>query len=244
MFDPNFEIQKLRFYLQSKDISYADIDRVCDAAATDLNEVVLSVVSEAMVDAVNYAESIGADEFIEDIDIIESGGVFAITTRSGKTNYSKPEVKNLQNLLKNGKVSKDGSRYRVIPLSDSDNRQKIGKSIFEDQAILQSKIQAARDALTESMGRGSNKDTKGMVKAFRNMISSNMQSRKSFYTLSAPTGKPKFRTASDKQDPNTSWVIPAKNIDMTSYLMTINSKIIDDVRSISLKVISEYERLF
>ena len=201
-----------------------------------------------MVEAAQYAAEIGADEFIDDVDVAEIGGSYNIITRSGQTNYSQPEVKNLPNLLKNGKVAADGSRYKVIPLNDNSSSKRMGNSIFEDQQALQSKIQAARESLRNNLRIGSSPRTNQMTERFREMIRQNMPARESFFSLNKvkqnSTVKPRFATASSKQDPATSWVIPARELDMTGYLMDINSRIQQNIYDTVSTIVNEYERLF
>lgn len=247
MLNPDAEINRLRSHLMMKQIDMADVDQVCDAASQDVNSAILTIVSEAMVEAAEYAAEIGADEFIDDVDVAEIGGSYNIITRSGQTNYSQPEIKNLPNLLKNAKTAEDGSRYKVIPLDDN-NEKRVGNSIFEDQRALQSKIQAARDAVASNLRIGQSPRTNQMTERFREMVKQNLPARKSFYSLDRvkqnSTQKPRFATASSKQDPETSWVIPARDLDMTGYLMDINSRMQQDIFDTVNTIVREYERLF
>lgn len=230
-----------------KQVNFNDVDTVCDAASQDVNEAILTIVSEAMVEAAEYAAEIGADEFIDDVDVAEIGGSYNIITRSGQTNYSQPEIKNLPNLLRNGKTAADGSKYKVIPIGSSNSR-KMGNSIFEDQQALQSKIQAARDSLRNDLRVGQSPQANAMTERFREMIRKRMPARESFFKLDRvkqnSTVEPRFVTASSKQDPETSWVVPARDLDMTGYLMDINSRVQQDIYDTVTAIINEYERLF
>lgn len=245
MLNPDAELNRLRSFLMMKNVPFGDIDTVLNAAGNDIDEAVLSIVSNAMVEAAGYATDIGADEFVDEIEIAEVGGSYHIVTRSGKTDYSIPEIKNLPNLLKNAETAEDGSRYKVIPVGGK-NSNKIKRSIFEDQQALQAKIETARESLISRLNM---KNSGELAERFREKMQQNLAARKSFYSLgrmgdTSPTQAPKFITASSKQDPETQWVIPAVNKDMTDYLMTINYNIEQDVRDTVITIIDEYERLF
>ena len=248
MLNPDAEVNRLRNMLMSRNIDLNSVDTVCDAASSDINEAILTIVSDAMVQAAAYAAEIGADEFIDDIDLSENGGAYSIVTQSGNMDYSVPEIHNLPNLLKNGKMSKDGNIYKVIPLKDNDSDRKMGNSIFDDQQAIQSKIQAARESLRADLRLGQSQRTSLMTQRFRNMIKQNMPARKSFYNLDRPKSNSgattKFATASSKQDPTTSWVIPAKDLDMTGYVMDVNNRMQQDIQDTVVDIINAYERMF
>lgn len=245
MVNPDAEINRLRSLLMSRRADFSTIDAICDAASKDINEVILDIVSNGMAEAVEYAVELGAEDFIEDMDIVNVGGSYQVITRSGKTDFSTPPMPMLPHLLKNAKVAKDGSRYRVIPVGgESSGKKTMGRSIFEDQRALQGKIQVARETLRESLNANSNQRSGEMIDKFRDMVRGNMPTRQSFYNRShSRRANPEFRTASSKQDPNTQWVTPAKELDMTGFLMNLNTKIQQDIVSSVMTIVNEYEKV-
>jgi hypothetical protein len=64
-------------------------------------------------------------------------------------------------------------------------------------------------------------------------------------TIESPINKRvDFRTASEKQDPDTTWVIPAKEMDMTGYLMDMNKRIQDNIYQSVMFIVESYEKEF
>ena len=248
MISPDAEVSRLRSYLTSLGVSYRDIDTVCDAAASDINEAILTIVSDAMTDAVAYAVDRDIDEFIEDIDVQDYGGMYQIITKSGKTDYSVPERQMLNSLLKNADVAPDGTRYKRIPIGGSTSEKRtMGKNIFDDQRELQSRIADARASLRENLRDNKSSRSNSMTETFRKMVRENMAKRKQFYTAprdKTSTGTPEIRTVTDKMDPETQWVIPAKDMDMTGYLVDINNRIQQEIYQTVTTIVTEYERLF
>ena len=178
------------------------------------------------------------------MDVIEVGGGFMISTVSGKTDYSVPERKMLNDLLKNAKVSEEGHRYKVIPIGGTETVQQP-RDIFSVLRNRDSMLQEARATLNkEALGNRSNR-AQTMANHFRNIVSSKLSER---ITTKAKTTeikvKPDFRTASDKQDENTQWVIPAKEMDMTGYLMDMNKRIQESIYTSVTFIIESYEKEF
>ena len=140
--NPDVELQRLRMRLTHKRIPADFIDQIVDSAAQSLNETILDAVASTMTQAVEYADSIGAHEFAEEIDIAASGGIYRIITLSGRTDFSTPERKMRDSLLRGAKVSKDGTRYKVIPVGG----KKAGSSghlVFVDDGEGQQVIDGA-----------------------------------------------------------------------------------------------------
>src|SRR5687768_16788256 len=148
MINPDAEINRLRYYLTQKNWLPHEVDQICDLVSRDVNEVILDIVASAVADATEYAESIGASEFIDEMDVIEVGGSFMVTTISGKLDYSQPEKQMLPHLLKNAKTSADGSRYRVIPVGGK-KTETIPANIFSVLQDRQSRLREARAALQQ-----------------------------------------------------------------------------------------------
>jgi len=265
MINPDAEINKLRSFLGQRGWMQSEIDEICDLAANDINEAVLDIVSNAIAEITDYAIDIGAEEFIEDIDIIDTGSGYMISTISGKTDYSLPEMKMLPDLVKNGEVSADGSRYRVIPIGgrSSGNRDDsaresistVGRNKFEGRqardifTILQQKdnaLQQARRDINQNALNNRSERAQALASHWRDIIKSKAQQHTSSVQSKRTerAANPEFRTASEKQDPQTQWVIPAKEMDMTGYIMDMNKQIHDGIYESVMFIISSYEKEF
>lgn len=236
MINADIEINNLRFQLQNNDYASIDVENICDTAALEVNEIILDLVSQHVDDAITYAQEIGADQFLEELDIVDIGNTYLITTVSGTTDFSIPERQMLPHLLKNGKTAEDGSRYRVIPLKEGPKM--TGDSFSTMQQQLDA-TQKARASLASNVdGRSPNVDS--MLNNYRNALRGKSLTK----TASAPDVRPvtAFRTASSKQDPNTQWVIPERNKDMTAFLATLNHDLENSINSSIIDVVERYIR--
>jgi len=244
MINPDAEINGLRSYLSQRNWLQSEVEDILGLALNDINEIILDIVSTAVADATDYAIELGAEEFIEDMDIIEVGGAFMISTVSGKTDYSIPERKMLHDLLKNAKISEDGHRYKVIPIGSTETKRQP-RDIFSVMRQRDSVIQEARSALNSQALESRSARAQTMASRFRSIINSKLTAQVSPGTIEAKAKvKPEFRTVSDKQDENTQWVLPAKEMDLTGYLMDANKGIQESIRSSVLFIIESYEREF
>jgi len=245
MLNPDMELQRLRWHLSRKDIPEDFIDNLVDAASDDMNNAILDAVASFMTEAVEHAEELGAHEFANEIDAIEQGGIYQIVTISGRTDYSTPERQMRDSLLRGAKVSKDGSRYRVIPIGDKSNSGSSVTSIFQDQKIRQGMIASARESIQNELTTSRSNRTGAMTDGFRKMIqrhrttTSNFNSGKSAKSSTATV----FRTVTDKQDPTTNWVMPAKDMDMSEYLRDLNGTLATHIVDTVTMIIRQYEGL-
>lgn len=245
MINPDAEINRLRSYLGQKNWMPSEIEEILDLASRDMNEILLDIISNAVAEATDYAVDIGAEEFVEDLDVIETGGSFMISTRSGKTDYSIPERKMLNDLVKNGKTAADGSKYKVIPVGKEDTTRQP-RDIFTMLRQKESILQEARRSLNEQALDKRSVRAQHMAGHFRNVISRKLEERvASVQPKKVTTTKQvEFRTASSNQDPNTSWVIPAKELDLTGYLMDMNKRVQDSIYSSVMLIVESYEKEF
>lgn len=227
MINPDAEVDRLRMTLMHAGYDLSDADLICDAASDDINELMLDIASNAITEATEYAAQIGAEDFIEDIDVVPTGGTFMITTRSGRTDYSEPERKMLPDLVKGGKMAADGSQYKVIPIKKTE-KASIPTSMFDMLRDQQQQQTAAKNALKQELVVGRAKSQGSMQERMRALVNNTRASRKGFYESSRPkviSTDVEFRTASDKQDADTTWVRPERELDMTGFLMELNNKI-------------------
>jgi hypothetical protein len=246
MINPDAEVNRLRSYLSQRDWYQTEIDEICDLCHNDINEIMLDIISNAVAEATDYAIELGAEEFIEDLDVVEIGGGYMIGTRSGKTDYSVPERKMLPDLVKNGEVSEDGDRYKVIPVGkDSGTHQP--RDIF---SVLQQRdrvLQDARKTLNQQSLDNRSERAQRIAGQWRCIIAEKMKQVADAKpkTIESPINKRvDFRTASEKQDPDTTWVIPAKEMDMTGYLMDMNKRIQDNIYQSVMFIVESYEKEF
>jgi len=249
MLNPDMELQQLRWRLTGRgEIPEEFIDSIVDAAAEDINNAILDAVSSTMTEAVEYADGLGAYEFGDDIDIHEHGGIYQIVTRSGRTDYSTPEKQMRDILLRNAKTSKDGSRYKVVPVGGKSSGNGV-KSIFQDQVVRQSMIAEARESIQNELATSRSNKTGAMVDNFRKMLGRHRTTRagfnsaKSTKSSTAKTTDPVFRTVTSKQDPTSSWVLPAKDMDLTDFLRDINGALADNIVKTVTMIIQGYERI-
>lgn len=237
MLNPDLEINRLRWTLSNRGWEALELDQICDQAAADINNLILDVVSSATAEAVSYAEAIGATEFIDDLDIVESGNIFQIRTRSGRTDFTRERKEMLPHLLKNGETAADGSRYKVIPIHEK-QKFDIGSSMFETMKKLDASQQAARAALVDNARNNRSARATQMADQFRQSMRQTMVSKNKKVDDGPVTG---FVTASSKQNPETQWVIPEKDADMTQFLSDLNNRISDSIEQSLILILKSYE---
>lgn len=245
MINTDAEINRLRSYLSQRGWMPNEIDEICDLAARDVNEVILDVISNAVAQATDYAIDLGAEEFLEDLDVVEIGGGYMIGTISGKTDYSIPERKMLPDLVKGGKTAEDGSKYRVIPVGNTKTIQQP-RDIFTHLRQRASILEEARRTLNQQSLDNRSARAQKIAGEWRNIISRKMNERLASVKPKENTivKQPEFRTASENQDENTQWVIPAKEMDMTGYLMDLNKRIQESIYSATMYIVDSYEKEF
>lgn len=205
------------------------IDSMVKDATEELHGIVNDIVESAVREAEDYGSSIGAEEFLAQIKLNVNSGYLEISTDSGMTDFSQPAYPMLPWLLKNAKVSKDGTRYAVIPVGGSSSSSKPRPQARDISAGLNAMSQgsSSSSAMAEEMAN-----------AFRLGSSSSITERQ----RSASTEKPEFRTASSKQDPTKQWVLPPKSLDMTGTLMTINATIRSEIDKACNDLTAKYEK--
>jgi len=246
MLDPNAEIARLRQRLRFKNLSDKAIDDICDEAAIEISRTTSDLLADAMSEAVAAGQEVKSTDFIEQIRAVRMGSSYQVTTDSGNTDFSESPFPMLPSLLKNAKVAKDGSLYKVIPIkqknSDTSNAR-VGKTT---EAAMQN-INTARAAGKKERDNtarvhSSPNAMKGMdtVAAMQeiNKFRNNQTKEKSL----EPTIN--FRVASSKQDPNTQWVNPGRKVDMTGTLNNINNNLQDSIDRAIDEVIRRFEDLY
>jgi len=216
------ETEGLRSYLSAR-YSYREVENICDDFANAINSAVLEISSSGIRSAIDAALDMGADEFIEDMTIMQDGSGFGlISSHSGNLDYTRPEKRMLPNLLQNAKTSQDGHRYKVIPMHEKS--KKVVHSMFEQMREQQSSNDLARSAL-RARGQQRRNEIAGALQESMSLQRHAAGAVSVTESSGGDMGPKSFRTASDKQDPATAWVIPEKNMDLTDTIREINTSI-------------------
>jgi len=151
--------------------------------------------------------------------------------------------------LKNPKVAEDGSLYKVIPIEkkSADSGRKIHTDIVGALRARQAEVQAARSSVRNDINMDFSARATSMAEAFRTKLRRTVDQRQQFYHMSRTQSRSSdvsFKTVSNKQDPDKMWVRPAKDLDMTGYLMNLNTEISDTVAASANQIIDGYRREF
>lgn len=206
-------------------VSHSEARVVAVSAEEYIAENIYLIANEFLVDALSYAASMKANEFIDTADVIDLGHSFEIISTSGKTNFSTDARQMLPGLLKNAKTAKDGTRYQAIPVGGS-------KSSFDRDTAIASANKAAKD-LARNSGR------RDISNEARSIYQSGINRPK------APRGgTTEFRVATSKQNPATQWVYPAQEKDMTEYLNYINQEMNSSIRMFMYSIIEDMKARF
>lgn len=245
MIDARFEIDKLKQVLRQKNMPESIIQGICNDAARDISSATTDLLADAMVDAVNAGGDVSSSQFVSEVLSVRSGHTFSVDTSSGKQDFSEPPFPMLPKLLKNAKISKEGEAYRVIPIS---NKSGPSSAVTTEAAIrnINEARQAAkdeRDAKEKGTKTASTPDPMAgmeILAAIQGVGRPSPQRRES----KIKEGSITFRTASSKQDASVSWVMPAKNADLTDKLRDINNNLQDSIDRVILDIISRYSGMY
>lgn len=219
----------LKSKLQSLGLSSSEASSMIEEAASEIQQVAYSIVEKAVYEAEDYASSIGAEEFLAQIKLDANSGYIEISTDSGRTDFSQPPLPMLPWLLSNAKTSKDGSRYKVIPVGGTNSKPKPSPQARD--------IASGLSAMASERASVSNM-AETMAEAFGLNASASITETQ---RPTVATEKPEFRTASSKQDASRQWVMPAKDLDMTGTLMTLNATIRSEIDKACDEIINKYE---
>ena len=219
------ELVRLRMDLISSGFLGHEADEIVQGLENELNDQIKQLVLQTVDDAIAIATNMGADEFLDDVTIRQHGYGYMVATKSGKTDYSTEPVDMKPALLSKGKISaKTGDRYRVVPITE---KKKID-DIFDvqvkadaEQAKRRRDLAAKNRVSSEMFGEES------VETATKNYA----DARKQFYKMKQDKetrGEARFRTVTDSS-PSDSWIIPAKNLDMTQSLTTLNQQLTESI---------------
>jgi len=243
MINIDFELDRLRNDLKWNGVDMATTDNIVNLAQQDVHDAINDIVDNAMLEAAQIGEAMGADDFVGQLQVMRENGTYHLRTLSGKTDFSEPPFPMLPKLLKNAETSKDGVRYKRIPIADR-TRQAAATNIFDMRARAnqerRQEVQARKQERDNARKSGSFRGTTpitGLSKA-----KAYLESRRQGNT-NIPKGAVTFRTATSNQDPETQWVRPGKDKDMTGVLRDINDRIDQDIEAATMDIINQYKEL-
>jgi len=244
--DPNMEIQRLRQRLKMKNLSDKVIDQICDEVSRDISSRTSDILADAMNDAINAGGDAMSIDFIDEIKAVRSGPSFDIVTDSGKSDFSEAPFPMLPRLLKNAKVAKDGSLYKVIPIKQkgSSNKNTATSTTVALSNVENARLRAKEERANDQRGYTSPDAMKGMdtLSAMQQISKSRQKQPKTREKNTQPAID--FRTASSKQDASSQWVNPGRKIDMSSALNNINANLHDSIDRVIEEVIRTYEGMY
>ena len=248
MLDANAEIERLRLRLKFKNLSDSIINEICDDVSREIKIRTSDILADAMNEAVNAGGDIASVEFIDELRSVRSGASVDIITQSGRTDFSEPPFPMLPSLLKNAKVAKDGSLYKVIPIRQKSNNNNDTAMAVTTEAAYRNIENARREAKSkqeETFRQGSSPDAMKGVDTFSAMqaISVSRQKQSKARTKSNDPAV-SFRTASSKQDPSKQWVQPGKIVNMSNALNDINDRLHYDIDRAIEETIRAHESMY
>jgi len=240
MVNADFELERLRASLRARGYGQQDIDYICRSASSEMGQAISDALAAAVEEAAVAGQEVRSEDFVSELRAVALNNDYYISTDSGNLDFSEPPFPMMANLLKNPKVAKDGSLYKVIPVGSKNE----GAKNFSSLADLQAGIARARDAAADASTTGREISTgpatfsgsfaAQKVSARNNTVRKNIASKTN-------QGGIKFRTVSSKQDPMKNWVQPAKNKDMTSTVTDINMRLRQTIDDIIVSVVQKYE---
>lgn len=250
MLDPAVELSKLRDFLQRSGGWYPnEIEEVIEYASSDINEAILDIVADAVAEITDYAISLGVDEFLEDMDVVEtSNGNFMITTRSGRMDYAIHRHDMKEDLLRAAETSKSGDRYKRVPV---EGRSSTGaRDIFAAmQAIQQTQRERREELIKESLARRSDR-ARAVAGRFRSTLEQRLRKMHQVRmgALRAggnirPSSTKRVVTVSDKQ-PRESWTSTVEHVDLTSEILRVNQRIEQETSAAINNIIYMYQSEF
>lgn len=246
MLNPRFELDRLRSTLTNKGIQEDQVNFLCDNASKDINIGITQAVADALEAATEAGLAVGAYDFVDQLRAGQTGDGFQVMTESGNTDFSYPPLQMMASLLKNPKVAKDGTLYKVIPMGgNAPSTQQVFRNQSDAQAnIASSKRQAMESWKDQKAAPGTSDPTSmplqfsGIAMAQKAQERNQMIKQQRREKVSRGTS---FRTVTSKQNPQTQWVLPAKDMNMTDKLEAINSQLTAAIDDLVFNIVRYYE---
>ena len=221
------ELSRLKLTMSMSGIPHDMANEVEREARLEITKRIYTALDGAMQRAQAAGEESRSEDFIEQLTAVKIGDGFRVMTDSGKTDFSSQPFPMLPSLLKNGKIAKDGSVYKVIPIakkSKSVTTANAAKSMNRARREMRNEINNLNDGNTSHLDNMINR---------RNKVDK-QRSKRSVSDIN-------FRTVSSKQDASNKWIHPGHKADMTNVLREINDELFQEVQLIIREVISKYE---
>lgn len=148
MTNKDLELFRLREKLKSKGLSESAIENIVRQADIEIQQKMQDAMKDAMDQAIEAGVEKESASFINELR--PAPGAFILETESGNTSFKEPPFPMLPYLLRNPKIAKDGTLYKVIPVgASSDNKPKISNNIFDAQKNINAKrIEEAKERKT------------------------------------------------------------------------------------------------
>jgi hypothetical protein len=118
MLDLESEIDRLFNDLRVRGQTADSAETLCRVARQEIITEVSYIIEKFVLEAKEVGIAKSANEFVDQLKVARIGGQYEMRTDSGKTDFTVPPFPMLPKLLKNAKVAKDGSLYKVIPIED------------------------------------------------------------------------------------------------------------------------------
>ena len=237
--DANAALQKLRVALLAAGYDSVDVGDMVREAASEISSAVADAVASALDKAESAGLDMGAVDFAAELTAVPSGEGFVITTDSGQSDFSEPPFPMLSHLLRGGKVAKDGSVYRRIPIPrnrQSERPTTSYRATEQRDSILQSTKAKVNDAILGDHVP----DPAIAARSYAQAYSSTRPTKVKNRTRKPASGPVDIVTASSKQNPATQWVLPAKDHDMTAVLHDVNAELRQTFDAIIANILARY----
>lgn len=247
MLDARTEIDRLRQRLRMKSLSESVINEICDEVSRDISVATSDILADAMNEAINLGGDVGSVDLIDELKAVRTGPTFEITTDSGSTDFSEPPFPMLPKLLKNAKIAKDGSLYKVIPIKQKTDNKKIAvttEAALENVNNARRIAKEQRDAERDNHRGAMAPDAMKGMDTFAAMQSINRSRSKQLNVGQQNGPVVNFRTASSKQDASRQWVVPGKNRNVSGPLREINLNMQDNIDRVIEDIIRRHEGMY
>ena len=148
MLDISVELDKFRQEMRMRNRPENIISIIVREVEKEIVQSVDGIVGTYIDEAKAEGIAKGVDDFVEQLRATRFGSNYQITTDSGQTNFTVPPFPMLPKLLKNAKVAKDGSLYKVIPVKQNKKRKKAVSTIDIMKQINETRLadKQAKDA--------------------------------------------------------------------------------------------------
>lgn len=221
-------LSQLRQHLSSRGVSDDTIEDIIDSINASVRQQIESILENNIYSASQRAEELRAKGFLKEIAVRPTHAGFEITTDSGNHDFGRQPFPMLDRLLARGKVAKDGSTYKVIPLGSNKNTT---TEVVKDIAAGVSSIKGSKDK------------PRSLTEMVSNIAQSFGVGARQIAKIPEPKAQDQvqFRTASSKQDRSRQWVLPGIEADMAPVLNEINASMAADIQNAIDSAIREHQ---